>query len=209
MLTPMSKYYCSEMCNTTAYDSIQVLGGSGFMRDYACERHARDARITTIYEGTSQLQIVAAVRGVCSGTADKFINELLEQKFHPELNDLVDLINQGKELLSKAVAFVKENGNEYMDLYGRNLVDIAINLIIGCLFCNQGSSNIEMEVALDSPEAGNGDKHIKMKERKAIIARRFITKNAPKIKALAELICSGDKSTFNDYEAVVGPVPTE
>ena len=62
MLTPMSKYYCSEMCNSVAYDSIQILGGSGFMRDYPCERHARDARITTIYEGTSQLQVVAAVR---------------------------------------------------------------------------------------------------------------------------------------------------
>ncbi|UCF16256.1 MAG: acyl-CoA dehydrogenase family protein, partial [Phycisphaerales bacterium] len=56
MLTPMSKYYCSEMCNSVTYDSIQVLGGSGYMRDYACERYARDARITTIYEGTSQLQ---------------------------------------------------------------------------------------------------------------------------------------------------------
>jgi alkylation response protein AidB-like acyl-CoA dehydrogenase len=66
MLTPMSKYYCSEMCNRVTYDSIQVLGGSGYMRDYPCERHARDARITTIYEGTSQLQIVAAVRGVSS-----------------------------------------------------------------------------------------------------------------------------------------------
>ncbi|MFA5422855.1 MAG: acyl-CoA dehydrogenase family protein, partial [Phycisphaerae bacterium] len=76
MLTPMSKYYCSEMCNEVAYDSIQVLGGSGYMRDYAVERHARDARITTIYEGTTQLQVVAAVRGVCSGTAEKFIEEL-------------------------------------------------------------------------------------------------------------------------------------
>ncbi|GAI94656.1 unnamed protein product, partial [marine sediment metagenome] len=89
MLTPMSKYYCSEMCNKVAYDSIQVLGGSGYMRDYACERHARDARITTIYEGTSQLQIVAAVRGVCSGTAGKFIAELAQQQFQPELKDLL------------------------------------------------------------------------------------------------------------------------
>ena len=60
----MSKYYCSEMCNRVAYDAIQVLGGSGYMKDYAAERYARDARITTIYEGTSQLQVVAAVRGV-------------------------------------------------------------------------------------------------------------------------------------------------
>ncbi len=67
MLTPMSKYYCSEMCNKAANDAIQVLGGSGYIKDYAAERHMRDARITTIYEGTSQLQIVAAVRGVTSG----------------------------------------------------------------------------------------------------------------------------------------------
>jgi len=66
MLTPMSKYYCSEMCCRVADRTIQVLGGSGYMKDYAAERYLRDARITTIYEGTSQLQIVAAVRGVTS-----------------------------------------------------------------------------------------------------------------------------------------------
>ena len=54
----------------------QVLGGSGYMRDYASERLARDARITTIYEGTTQLQIVAAVRGVCGGTVEKYLEEL-------------------------------------------------------------------------------------------------------------------------------------
>jgi alkylation response protein AidB-like acyl-CoA dehydrogenase len=96
MLTPMSKYYCSEMCNRIAYDSIQVLGGSGYMQDYACERHARDARITTIYEGTSQLQVVAAVRGVCSGTAENFLTELAGQQYEPALNDLLDKLVEGK-----------------------------------------------------------------------------------------------------------------
>lgn len=209
MLTPMSKYYCSEMSNTVSYDSIQVLGGSGFMRDYACERHARDARITTIYEGTSQLQVVAAVRGVCSGTAEKVIDDLLSQKLDPKLNDLIDLLNEGRELMNKSIAFIKENGNEYMDLCGRAVVDIAMDLIIGCLFCSQASSNVEMKVALDSADGENTDEGIEMKDRKAIIARRFITKNAPKIKALTELICSGDKSTFSEYPAIVGPVPTE
>ena len=119
MLTPMSKYYCSEMCNSVAYDSIQVLGGSGYMRDYPCERHARDARITTIYEGTSQLQVVAAVRGVCSGTAEKLIAEYAQQKYEPQLNDLLAKLAEGMEQMKKAIAFVKENGNDYMDLYGR------------------------------------------------------------------------------------------
>ena len=76
MLTPMSKYYASEMCVKVASDAIQVLGGSGYMKDYPVERHLRNARITTIYEGTSQLQIVAAVRGVCSGAFEKYAERI-------------------------------------------------------------------------------------------------------------------------------------
>jgi alkylation response protein AidB-like acyl-CoA dehydrogenase len=208
MLTPMSKYFCSEMCNKVAYDSIQVLGGSGYMQDYACERHARDARITTIYEGTSQLQIVAAVRGVCSGTAENVINKLAQQQFEPELQDLLQKLAEGIEQLKSAIAFVKENGSEYMDLYGRPLVDIAIDLINGYLLCGQASTNVDMQVCVADGSSNNGEK-IQIKKRKAMIARRYITKNAPKIAALVELIRTGDKSTFAEYEKLVGPVPAE
>jgi alkylation response protein AidB-like acyl-CoA dehydrogenase len=209
MLTPMSKYYCSEMSNSVAYDSIQVLGGSGYMRDYPCERYARDARITTIYEGTSQLQVVAAVRGVCSGTAEKFLIELADQDFDEKVKDLLEILAAGTEQLKESIAYVKEQGNEYMDLYGRALVDIAIDLINGYLFCGQASTNIDLQVPVaENGQDGNGQT-ISMKERKAIVARRYVTKNAPKIAALTELIRAGDKSTFTDYEAMVGPVPVE
>jgi len=205
----MSKYYCSEMCNRVTYDSIQVLGGSGYMRDYPCERHARDARITTIYEGTSQLQVVAAVRGVCSGTAKKFLTELASQDYDEKVKDLLEILAEGTEQLKEAIAFVKEQGNEYMDLYGRALVDIAIDLINGYLFLGQGSTKVDMEVpVLENGQANNGQT-VSMKERKATIAQRYVTKNAPKIAALAELIRTGDKSTFTDYETMVGPVPNE
>ncbi|MHC4239133.1 MAG: acyl-CoA dehydrogenase family protein, partial [Planctomycetota bacterium] len=208
MLTPMSKYYCSEMCNRVAYDSIQVLGGSGYMRDYPVERYARDARITTIYEGTSQLQVVAAVRGVCSGTAEKFIEELAQQKFDAPVSDLLETLAQGMDKLREAVAFVKGQGAEYMDLYGRALVDIAIDLINGYLLCGQASTSVDMQVPV--AVAGNGDgQMIPMKQRKAMMAHRYVTRNAPKIAALAEGICTGDKSTFTDYEALVGPVPLD
>ena len=80
MLTPMSKYYCSEMCIRVANDAIQVLGGSGYMKDYAAERYLRDARITTIYEGTSQLQVVAAVRGVTSGAFETLGRRAREER---------------------------------------------------------------------------------------------------------------------------------
>jgi len=209
MLTPMSKYYCSEMCNRVTYDSIQVLGGSGYMRDYPCERHARDARITTIYEGTSQLQVVAAVRGVSSGTAKKFITELAGQNYDTQVKDLLGTLAEGTEQLIESIAFIKEQGNEYMDLYGRALVDMAIDLINGYLFCGQASTKVDMQVPVaESGQADNGQT-VSMKERKATIAQRYITKNAPKIAALSELIRAGDKSTFTDYETMVGPVPVE
>ncbi len=209
MLTPMSKYYCSEMCNRVAYDSIQVLGGSGYMRDYACERYARDARITTIYEGTSQLQVVAAVRGVCSGTAEKYLTELAEQDYDENIQDLLEILADGTKKMNEAIAFIKGNGNEYMDLYGRPLVDIAIDLINGYLFCSQASTKVDMQVPLaENSQADNG-KTITIKQRKAMIARRFVTKNAPEIAALTELVCTGDKSTFNEYETLVGPVLAE
>jgi len=206
MLTPMSKYYCSEMCNRVTYNAMQVLGGSGYMRDYAIERHVRDARITTIYEGTSQLQVVAAVRGVCSGTAEKYFAELAGRKYSPDVADLLQKLADGTQQLNAAIEFTKEQGNEYMDLYGRALVDVAIDLINGYLFCGQAGADVDMNVALAGGDAKNGQK-IPMKQRKAMLARRYIEKNALKIKALTDLVRRGDKSTFGEYEALVGPVP--
>jgi alkylation response protein AidB-like acyl-CoA dehydrogenase len=209
MLTPMSKYYCSEMCNKVAYDSIQVLGGSGYMRDYACERYARDARITTIYEGTSQLQVVAAVRGVCSGTAEKLFDEYKSLEYCDEVKDLLKILADDEEQLKKAITFVKENGNEYMNLYGRALVDIAIDLINGYLLCGQASSEVDMEVAVSIQDGKDNGQTISMIKRKAKIARRYIMKNTSKIMALTELICSGDKTTFTEYTNLVGPIKAE
>ncbi|MBC8378776.1 MAG: acyl-CoA dehydrogenase family protein [Planctomycetes bacterium] len=207
MLTPMSKYFCSEMCNTVSYDSIQVLGGSGYMRDYACERHARDARITTIYEGTSQLQVVASVRGVCGGTCEKYLVQLAQKNYADSVKDLTQLLAEGTETLLKTAAFAKQQGVDYMDLYGRQIVDIAIAIIIGYYFCDQASSTVDMEVAV----AGNGDanapKTVPMTKRKEVIARRYITRNAMLIKSLTEEVLSGDKTTFKEYEALIGPVP--
>jgi hypothetical protein len=182
MLTPMSKYYSSEMCNKVAYDSIQVLGGSGYMKDYASERHARDARITNIYEGTSQLQVVAAVRGVAKGIAMKAFEEFANQSWPAEFADLLALLKKGTENLGQALVVVKEKGVEYMDLYGRKIVDVACDLYISYLFLKQA----------------------KHSERKKEVARRFITTSAPKIAANCELIKSGDRSTMDKFALVVG-----
>jgi hypothetical protein len=97
-----------------------------------------------------------------------------------------------------------------MDLYGRALVDIAIDLVNGYLFLDQASTTVDMNVAV-SGEGGkpSNGQQVSMKQRKALMARRYITKSAPKIVARAQLICSGDKSTFSEYPVLIGPVITE
>jgi len=208
MLTPMSKYYCSEMCNYVAYDSIQVLGGSGFMRDYACERYARDARITTIYEGTSQLQVVAAVRGVCGGTFTRYLNDLIGLEYDPELKDLLGILKEDTVQLEECIPYVKDAGIEYMDLYGRDIVDIAISIINGYLLCGQASTKVDMDVAVAENGSGQAGS-TSMKKRKMILARRYVTKEALKIASLAKTVISSDRSTFEQYEALIGPRPED
>jgi len=153
------------------------------------------------------LQVVASVRGVCGGTAEKYIAKLAEMDYCDEVKPIIDLLVEGTEILKRSAAYIKKAGIDYMELYGRNIVDIAIDIIIGYLFCSQASTEVVMETAVSG---SNGDSPtISMAGRKTMVARRFITKNAVKIRALGETIASGNKSTFNQYEALVGPVPEE
>ena len=85
ILTPMIKLFASEYCNQITYDAIQIHGGTGYMKDFPVERLYRDARITTIYEGTSQLQVVAAIKGVGNGAYLKLMQEYASRPIHPEL----------------------------------------------------------------------------------------------------------------------------
>jgi 3-(methylthio)propanoyl-CoA dehydrogenase len=186
MLTPMSKYYCSEMCNRVAYDAIQVLGGSGYMKDYAAERYARDARITTIYEGTSQLQCVAAVRGVTSGSLDAWSEEH-EKKVYgdPMLDALKEQLVDARRRVVEAVQFVKSKSTSYLDLAGRKLVDSAITIVIGHLLLAQGAKN----------------------DRKKRVARRFISRELPVLRVNLEQVLTGDMTPMEEYSLLAGPVP--
>ncbi|MDE5668217.1 MAG: acyl-CoA dehydrogenase family protein, partial [Duncaniella sp.] len=102
-LTPLAKGMGSEYCNQNAYDCIQIHGGSGFMKDYACERLYRDARITSIYEGTTQLQVVAAIRHVTTGSYLSLINSYLETEVKPELHGVKERIRVLADMYAKAV----------------------------------------------------------------------------------------------------------
>ncbi|MEN6459302.1 MAG: acyl-CoA dehydrogenase family protein [Thermoguttaceae bacterium] len=187
MLTPMSKYYCSEMCNRVTYNAIQVLGGSGYIKDYAAERYARDARITTIYEGTSQLQVVAAVRGVASGSLDAWSEEHEKRNYgDPLLDGLKQKLVEAREQINEIVKFVKSKGPSHLDLAGRRLVDSAIIVIVGHLLLGQGADD----------------------ERKKRVARRYIERELAVLRMNCEWIHAGDTSSLDEYALLAGPVPS-
>ncbi len=132
--TPLLKMFASEYANQNAYDCVQVHGGSGFMKDYACERLYRDARILTIYEGTSQLQVVAAIRHVSTGTYLKKIREYEAQQLEPEFEALRQRLAAMTQTYEKAVAQVSESkDNEYFDFAARRLVEMAGHIVMGHL----------------------------------------------------------------------------
>ena len=186
LLTPLSKYYASEMCVRVANDAVSVLGGSGYMTDYPVERHLRDARITTIYEGTSQMQIVAAIRGVTSGVAASIVEELIDRDWPDELTPCIETIREGLALLAEAIEGAKANdGHDDTDLFARRLVDMAIALIVAALFAEQ---------AADS-------------EQRRPLLNRWLATRMPELRMHRDAIAAGDRSTVTDFAQLVGDVP--
>ena len=187
MLTPMSKYRASEMCCRVADTAIQVLGGSGYMRDYAAERYLRDARITTIYEGTSQLQIVAAIRAVTSGAFESYATEL--ERFDPGdpvLAELAARLADGRARIARAIEFVKQKPAAQLDLAARRLVDAAIAVICGHLLVRQAARS----------------------ERKRHVAALFARRQMAELQADLDIVMAGDLSPVEHYKLLAGPVPT-
>lgn len=140
--TPLAKGLGSEYCNQNAYDAIQIHGGSGFMKDYACERVYRDARITSIYEGTTQLQVVAAIRHVTTGTYLGLIREYeateIKESLQPLRNVLIDLTAK----YEAAVASVLEAKDQtYTDFMARRMVEMAGNIIMSYLLILDANRN--------------------------------------------------------------------
>ena len=140
--TPLVQGMASEYCNQNAYDSVQIHGGSGFMKDYACERIYRDARITSIYEGTTQLQVVAAIRHVTTGG---YLNKMMDYEtaeIAPELLPLRERLIAMREKYAAAVEQVTATkDNEYIDFMARRMVEMAGNIIMGHLLLLDATRN--------------------------------------------------------------------
>ena len=144
--TPLVKLFSSEYANQLAYDAIQIHGGSGFMKDYPCERLYRDARIMNIYEGTSQLQVVAAINAVTKGTFMEQIERYAAAEYSEAMQPIVARLAELKGRLAEMIAHVEEGEKQaagFKDFHARRLVETAGHIIITYLLARQAGESEE------------------------------------------------------------------
>ena len=147
-LTPIVKGMGSEICNRNTYDSIQVHGGSGYMKDYACERLYRDARITSIYEGTTQLQVVAAIRYATNGFYATLLDEYLSREVSPAMAPIRERIAKMVALYRASVERAQSFGcSETNDFLSRRIYEMASYSIMAALLMLDASANEELFAA--------------------------------------------------------------
>ena len=180
LYTPLAKACCTEMANTVTYDALQVHGGSGYMRDFAVERHARDARITNIYEGTTQLQVVAAIGGVLSGTLTDRLDEY-DQLDYAATPELLARVRHARARLQEAVDHVRAQDDvRFRDFHSRRLVEMAIDVICGYLLLREAQDDA----------------------RKLLVARHFIEAAAGRVEGQATTVLTGDPGALDALSAL-------
>jgi hypothetical protein len=168
LLTPMTKYILTESSNKITYDSLQIHGGAGYMKDFTIERLARDARITNIYEGTSQLQIVAAIGGVINDILAEHFEQKMKKSYKGTLVKMAAQLEEIREIFLDCRKYVVDkNDPRFQEVAARELVELYSYLFIGYLVLEEAEIN----------------------SRKIFIANRYITnalanarKNAESIK---------------------------
>ena len=143
--TPLAKGMNSEYANQNAYDAISIHGGSGFIMEYKCQRLFRDARIFSIYEGTTQLQVVAAIRYITNGTYLSIIKEMLESEVSDDLKSLKERVAKLVELYEAAINKVKEaNDQAVHDFLARRLYNMTGDIVMSLLILDDATKAPEL-----------------------------------------------------------------
>ena len=163
--TPLAKGMNSEYCNQNTYDCIQIHGGSGFMLEYACQRIYRDARITSIYEGTTQLQTVAAIRYVTNGSYAATLREYEMIPCSEAMQPLMDRIKSMTCKFDACTNAVKEaNDQEMLDFVARRLYEMAAVCVM---------SHLIIQDATRAPELFTESAHVYVNYAEAEIEKHF------------------------------------
>ncbi|HEY5958869.1 MAG TPA: acyl-CoA dehydrogenase family protein, partial [Polyangiaceae bacterium] len=153
LLTPMCKYFLTEDANKITYDSLQIHGGTGYMREFKVERLARDARITNIYEGTTQLQVVAAAGGVVTDALKDFFEDHEKKEYRGALTTLAAHLREMRALFLESLRYVTERRDSaFQEIAAQNLLELYGKSYVGYLLMD----------------------HAELNERKIFIANRYI-----------------------------------
>jgi hypothetical protein len=181
VLTPLTKYYATEMGNRVCYHAMQVHGGVGYMREFNVERHYRDIRVTNIYEGTSQLQIVAAIGKLLGHALDDLLNEYAALDYGPELAPLKSQVMEATVLLNRCADHLKECDTPVIDYYANNVVDMAVYVLNSWLMLRDA----------------------RLSERKRAIAHVYIAEHLPKVKSAAAAIQAADPTPLQLRDVIL------
>lgn len=181
VLTPLAKYYATEMANRVCYQAMQIHGGAGYMREFNVERLARDVRVTNIYEGTSQLQIVAATGGLLGHALDDLLNEWAAQEHGAELAPLKQQVEEATALLNRCIDHLKEQERALIDYYACDLADVALGVL---------NSWLVLQDAL-------------LSERKREIAQIYIAEAMPQIRSKAALLQAMSRAPLQARDVVL------
>ena len=181
VLTPLTKYHATEMGNRVCYQAIQIHGGVGYMREFNVERHYRDIRVTNIYEGTSQLQIVAALGKLLGRALDGLLDEWASQEYGAELADLKTQLEEAGALFKTSTDHLKAQERDVIDYYAVELADMAIYLLTSWLLLQQARQS----------------------ERKQQVARLYIAEHLPHLHRAAETIRAADSTPLQARDVVL------
>ncbi len=173
-LTPLTKYYATEMGNRVCYQAMQVHGGVGYMREFNVERHYRDIRVTNIYEGTSQLQIVAAIGKLLGHAIDMLLEGWCAQAYGPALEPLKAQLVQATVLYKQATDALKSKERDVIDYYASDLAEMAVTLINSWLLLKDA-------LRLESKQE---------------IARVYLSEHLPHIQACGQAILGADTTAL-------------
>lgn len=181
-LTPLSKALSTEMANQVAYDSLQIHGGTGYMKDFNVERYCRDARITNIYEGTTQLQHVAAIGGVIQRVLEPLMEELSHLPFEGKLRRLASAVDVAREKLNRAVRYVIDRKDaEYQDLVTRRLCQMETAVFVSYLMLRDALRD----------------------KKRELLAERYILDAAPQVEMECDVVTSGDVTLVDRREEIL------
>ena len=181
VLTPLAKYFATEMGNRVCYQAMQVHGGAGYMKEFDVERRFRDIRVTNIYEGTSQLQIVAATGPLMAHALDGWLEEQAALDYGKELKGLRDKVEETTALLNRSIDHLKEQDRAVIDYYAADLADVAVGVI---------NSWLVLKDARDS-------------ERKRDLARVFVADVLPRIRGRVAALQAADLAPMEAKESLL------